>query len=189
MRWKGITLIAATALLLQGCFVLSLHPLYTDGDTVSESQLLGRWLESPDSPDSSGAWVFEPTDEENAYLLKLIKNDSTEGEFQVHLVKLGGNLFMDLFPKEPEHLNEYFVSHVIPAHSFWRVELEGDTLKLGSLDFDWLKDAMGSGKVDIKHESLENIMLLTAQPSDLQKLLAEHGDEAFKDFEVAYRAR
>jgi hypothetical protein len=186
MRLKTIPIILAAALLVQGCFVLSLHPLYTEKDVVFDERLVGTWIEAPDS---GGAWVFEPTDEETAYLMKITKHGELQGSFGAHLVKLGESMFLDLTPLESAAVDEFYSSHAILAHSIWRVDLNTDSLGLAALNHDWLKEAIEVGKVKIKHEKLEHMMLLTAEPPDMQNLVLKYPSEAFEDFEVVYRVK
>jgi uncharacterized protein with PIN domain len=69
--------------------------------------------------------------------------------------------------------------HVIPAHSFMRVSLEGHVLRLAFFDLDWLKKNIEQNKVTIKHERRDDTIVLTASTEELQKFVLEHVEEAF----------
>ena len=53
----AVTLIAATALLLGGCWTLSINPLYTEADLVYDPGLEGIWGD-PEDPENE-TWEFK----------------------------------------------------------------------------------------------------------------------------------
>jgi len=204
MNTLKLLMIAAIAVFMAGCYTLSLHPLYSDEDVVFDSLLVGIW---GDPENSNETWAFEKSGD-NAYLMvirdqgviqtsskskkdnfKLVMDIDPEkdGKFQVHMVQLGEYLFLDLFPVEPKHENDFFKSHVIQAHSFVRVWLKGDTLELAALDKKWLKESIDQKKIDIKHERLKNTIVLTASTEELQAFVIDYINEAFSEIDKAYR--
>lgn len=78
--------------------------------------------------------------------------------------------------------------HLIQGHWVFRVWLDGDTLRLGDLNEDWLKEAVDQGKVEIGHESINDTLVFTAPTPDLRAFLQEHaGDQgAFPEPEEAW---
>ena len=185
MRMLKILTILAVALLAQGCFVLSIHPLYSGEKLVSNDNLPGAWT---GSDDEKGFWTFEET-EKNGYRMTVVEEGKPDGLFTAHLIQLDGRYFIDLYPEEQEGANEYFLSHAISAHSFWLADIGQDTLRLASLDYDWLRDAIKAGKVDIDHEQLEHFLVLTGDTRELQALVVKYIDEAFEDFQVVHRVK
>jgi hypothetical protein len=89
-------------------------------------------------------------------------------------------MFLDLYPEEPETGSEFYNMHVIPAHSFIRVSLEGHVLRLGFFDLDWLKSNIEENRVTIKHERRDDTIVLTASTEELQRFVLGHVAEAFK---------
>jgi hypothetical protein len=75
--------------------------------------------------------------------------------------------------------------HVIPAHSFIRISLEGHVLRLGFFDLEWLKKNIEENKVSIKHERRDDMIVLTASTKELQEFVLLHWEEAFKFEEEA----
>lgn len=185
MRMLRILTILAVALLAQGCFVLSIHPLYSGDKLVSNDNLPGTWT---GSDDEEGFWTFEET-ETNGYRMRVIEEGRPDGLFTAHLIQLDGKYFLDLYPEAQEGANEYFFNHVIAAHSFWLADIGQDTLRLASLDYDWLRDAIKAGKVDIDYEQLEHYLVLTGDTRELQALVVKYVDEAFEDFQVVHRVK
>ena len=179
--WKSIIIIAFILILvlgMTGCFVLSVHPLYFEKDLVFESGLVGTWGEKEHEKDLSELWIFKKSGEKS---YRLIIRDVEEGEglFEAHLLKLGDHMFLDLYPEEPETGSEFYNMHVIPAHSFMRVSLEGYVLRLAFFDLDWLKKNIEQNKVSIKHECRDDTIVLTASTEELQAFVLKHIEEAF----------
>jgi len=177
MRKLMISALVALALLASGCWTLSIDPLYTTNTLVLQDGLLGIWGDPEDS--TSGTWTFLPVEEEKAYRLVIEEPDKPDGVFEVHLVRLGEYLFMDLFPEEPESDNEFYVAHVIPAHSIWKISLQGHVLVVDVLDPEWLKKNIGDGKIDLKHLERSGTIVLTAPTAELQEFVQEYAEEAF----------
>ena len=146
-----LILVIVVAMCMAGCWTLSIHPLYTEKDLVFDPSLVGVW-EDPNDPDAD-TWIFTKA-EGKSYRLVIRENKASEppkgkgevflkgdhvsqGVFEVHLLKLGAFLFLDFFPEEPENGNDFYIGHVIPAHSFARVSIEGHVLVLSFLDTGW----------------------------------------------------
>jgi hypothetical protein len=175
MRSVSIILLMAAACCLVGCIPLSIHPLYDSEHITFDEGLLGSWGDKSSPEDS---WTFE-RDGEKGYRLIVSDEDNRPGEFEVNLVKLGNLHILDLYPKEPEDVNEFYKFHIIPAHSFMKMRLEGDTLELEYFDYDWLKKGLKEGRLDIKHELIDDTVILTASTERLQQFIVEYADEAF----------
>jgi len=174
---KLLLAIAVAGLLITGCLIPSLHPLYTDDTLVFDGRLVGTW-----DGEEGGTWVFEK-EGERAYCLTHTSGESS-ARFDAHLVRLGAGLFMDTFPKgEPPVEDDICKLHIVPAHCFWRVELGDDAVGLSVIDLDWLADMIGEGKVTVRHEEVEGTTVLTASTKELQKFMLDCAkiDEAWSD--------
>jgi len=183
-------LLGATALLLGGCWILSLHPLHSDDHLVFEPGLEGVWGD-PENPED-GSWQFVGSGGSSYRLViregnELLVDPARHGIFEAHLVRLGDGLFLDLFPETPEYVSEYYESHVIPAHSFGRLALEGHVLRLALLDADWLKERLRDGEIRLPHEQRGDDLILTASTEELQAFVLAHATEAFDEEDVLYR--
>lgn len=174
-------------LILTGCWTLSIHPLYFEKDLIFIPGLIGTWSDKKTDDGTSNPWIFEKSGE-NVYRLIMKEKNKSDGLFKAHLLRLGKYLFLDLFPEEPEEGDEFYIGSVIPAHSFLRVSLEDQVLRLGYLDPDWLKKNIDDQKIKIKHERRDDLLILTASTKDLQEFVLKHVEEAF-EFEsgVLYR--
>lgn len=164
----------AALLLLAGCLPTSLNPLYTDKDIVFDPALVGTWA-GENSPEET--WTFR-ADGEKKYKLVLKDEEGKSGEFEVHLLKLGGQQFLDLFPgetgfKDWNKMDTYKI-HFIPAHSFLKVERITPDLEVSQMDLEWLQKFLQKRPSAIKHEVLDGRIVFTAPTRELQKFVVKH---------------
>jgi hypothetical protein len=162
---------------------LSLHPLYTDKDVIFEPELLGIWsIEEED--DSKETWEFSKNGE-NAYTLVSTDSDGKQGHFVVHLAKIEGLMFLDLYPAETDlQTDPLHQMLLIPSHMFLLVKQIRPTLKVSIMEPDWL-DKLLDEKPDTirRHETISNLIVLTASTEELQVFLIKHKttEGAFSD--------
>lgn len=175
MRKLGMLVVIAAAMLATGCWMLSINPLYFESDLILEPSLVGVWNDPKGG--SSKTWTIEAA-EGKTYHLTTQESDAPDGSFEAHLLRLGGNLYLDLYPDEVEHGNEFQIGHLVPAHSIWRMTLKGDDLSLDCIDANWLEAKIDSGLVSIDHIRPENVIVLTASTKDLQAFVQKYPDES-----------
>jgi hypothetical protein len=180
-RQKSVILMLITlplVLILSGCWILSFHPLYFEDDLVFEKELLGSWASQEEGQDDAERWTFLRK-EEPAYRLIVTDDEGGEGEFEARLLRLDRILYLDLLPLEPEKGNEFHFAHLVPCHSFLRVELEDGVLRLRAMDYDWLNDRLKDGRIKIGHARREDGFILTAPTGELQKFIRKHAKKVF----------
>jgi len=160
------------AALLGGC-IPSLHPLYTDKELFFEEKLCDVWS------DGKTIWRFEGNAGKKSYELTVIDEDLEEGKFVAHLVKLDEMLFLDLFPVELDklHPNDFYKFHLLPVHTFLKVEQIEPILKMRMMDPDKLGKMLENDPNLIKHEVEEDRIVLTASTEQLQQFMKRHADE------------
>lgn len=172
---KVIPLLASLALLLSltAC-VPSLHPLYTDEDLRYDPNLLGEWRET----EGQERWQFQPVSLPTggtAYRLIHTDCEGVTGEFDVRLVNVGGQQFLDLFPTEAEARgNDFYRGHFQPVHTFVRLTQTQSELRLGYLKSEWLNEQFKAHPEALRHERVNGEIVLTAQPKELQRFLLLH---------------
>ena len=183
---KILTLVSFTAfLVLTGC-VPSLQPLYTEEDLTFDPALLGTWR----GEDPGDTWEFTQGHGTEYHLVvnetPSHSSDGGKGEFTVHLVIVDGMRFLDLFPDEPDcPLSSLLLVHLVPVHTFWRVLQVEPSLKLAYFspgegeNRDWLQSLLKTDPTAIRQEQVEDGILLTAAPKELQKFLLAHLQEGF----------
>jgi hypothetical protein len=181
MRLMKILVLSFIALFVVSCLVTSVHPLYTEKDLTFIPELLGTW-------ENDDVWIFEQSGK-NAYELTIKEQDNAKvGVYEAHLVKLGKFLFLDLYPDETE-IEDFNDIHLVPTHSFWRVEIEKDVLRMAYIDYDWLEEMIDKKKVSIAHVRLEDRIVLTVPTQELQKFVLKYAEDtdAFPESEEMHR--
>ena len=175
----------ALAILMGGC-VPSLHPLYTAKDLVFNEDLISTWA------DDDNRWVFQRGLDPNSYKLT-VTDDEGKGEFVAHLVKIDKMLFLDLFPEEPEleRSNDYYKMHLLGVHTFIKVERIEPTLQMRVMNPDKIGEMLEDDPNLLKHEELEDRIVLTASTKELQKFMKKYAniEEVFGDASELKRAK
>jgi hypothetical protein len=179
MKKHRIGILLGVVVALTGC-VPSLHPLYTDEDLIFDPALVGTWGDE----DSQDTWTFAKSGEKE-YRLVYTDQEGKKGKFVAHLLKVDGRMYLDLFPDEPDlEANDFYKGHLLPVHSFMRIATIEPNLRCASVNPEWLDEFLKQNPDAIKHERLEDGVVLTAQPKELQAFLAKHDttEGAFGDF-------
>ena len=203
MKFK-IAIIAFVLLFIQSC-IPSLHPLWTQDKLIYEEKLLGTWEQQDAdllSVWNFSGGLDQNTRLAKGYEL-LYKEGKSEAKFDIHLVKLGEYLFFDIFPDEVDYLkfegkslavpsssfgivkndskqpdielNSLYFQHLLPVHTFAKVEIEKDEVRIFRFDAEWLDKLFKERKVRIKHETTEDgQVILTAPSADLQKFFEKY---------------
>ncbi len=165
--------------ILAGCYVPSIHPLYTKPDLIFNPELVGHWRES--EADKS-QWVFVQK-EDKAYGLRITQEDKKVFVFTAYLLKVGDYHYLDLFPDTEDETNDSFLlKSMLPVHIFVRIKQLTPTLEVEVMNSDWLAKVLKESPTVIKHEKMavgekdkeEYLTVLTAQPKELQAFLAKY---------------
>lgn len=170
---------------LTGC-VYSIHPLYTEKDIIFDPALIGEWSEK----DSNETWTFTKKAETDhtpnmSYNLVYLDEKNRAGKFIVHLVKIKGKLFLDIFPDTSElKENEYYKFHLFPVHTFMQVKQIEPTLQMAALDSGWVEKHLKVNSKAISHEMTDNGIIFTAITKELQTFIlkCEKTKDAFGEF-------
>ena len=164
------------AVLLGGC-VLSLHPLYTEDDLIFEEKLLGKWVKKG----SAETWQFKRADGGKSYKVVYTDDNGIKGSFDAGLGEINDVMYLNIFPREPElKENDYYKFHILRAHSFIRIERIEPNLVMRVMDPDTLKKMLENDPNLIKHDIVEDRLVLTASTEELQKFMKAHAN--VKDF-------
>lgn len=201
MKSQKFIVIGLLIVFLSGCVVYSFYPLYTESDLFPNDLLTGQWLESDDEDaapeDVDGIWTFEhpyidkkKSDERDSLSYILTLKQKEDGEyfesvFDVHLIKLGGDYFLDFYLRDFLEGEELTLDnfHVIPVHTFAKLEIKDNGLFINWFDPNWLEELVRQNKIRIHHEDNGDFILLTAKPKELQKFVTKYvnSEDAFKD--------
>ncbi len=112
--------VATAALLSSGCIVVSLQPAYDDESIAFEERLIGHWENAEDRTS-----VTIDRAEWRAYKIVYTERSTTLA-FHGNLTRIGEALFLDLTQVRGIDEGPYLV----PVHGIYRIELNGDTLRL-----------------------------------------------------------
>ncbi|HXG38373.1 MAG TPA: hypothetical protein VNL36_06360 [Bacteroidota bacterium] len=166
---KKIVAFVVLSLMIVGC-VRSFNPLFTAKDLIFDQTLIGTWTDN-----NNNTWTFLKGKEKSYELIYTEKN--SPAKFKAHLVKLGKYRFLDLVPEEPGIDNSFFAAHLIPVHTFSRIWIAEDSLRLSVFDNGWLKKMIDSKKISIAHQRQGDGIILTASTRELQKLVVTYADD------------
>jgi len=215
MKLKIIALaLLCSIFIVQSC-IPSIHPIYTEDKLVDIKEIPGVWVKHEDDggqqpitsdeektqlsfKSDSGqpeTWTFRKNGDKSYFLI--VDEEGDPAAFDVHIIKLNENFFMDFFPadmpsedakrfaggQQQEHINTFHSIHLFPVHTFAKMEIKGDMLTISMFDPDFLQKLLERRQIRIKHEETENGYILTASPEELQKFASKyaHVKEAFLD--------
>lgn len=152
------------------------------GENLSEFGEKLNGLGKPNKPKSFSI-------NKKSYLMTVV-DDGEPTKYELHLVKIGDEIYMDLAATENDYSDAAFESQVwFPVHTFMKMDLEVDELKLTQFDLDKLNKFFKSNLIRLKNENVDGTILITAQPKELQKFLEKYADDesVFNDTEVYTR--
>jgi len=190
MKTRTVLFLLILILLVVSC-IPSLYPLYREKDLLLDERLVGQFNSEGD------LWQFEKLDpvwEENfgkewirykgGKTYKLTAWEKKEvALFAVHLIRLDNNYYLDFYPVQYNVGHHLLGNHLVPAHSFCKLEFVEEGLVMFFFNCDYLKNLIDSNKVKISHKVLEYTILLTAQTEELQRFVRKYGNDpkAFVD--------
>lgn len=162
-------------------FVVSLQPFYTKVDLETDPGLTGTWRDKEEDV----SFTFEAGTEKE-YTLVVKERDGereTSGEFEAHLMRLGGSWFIDFFPKNNSDGGEFYRIHFLRGHSIARVELGFDSMQMAFMNASWLSARIDEKSIDTPHEKADGSLLLTGTTEEVQELayFYANDEKAFAD--------
>lgn len=182
MRITRLRLLASivSACLLTGC-VNSVHPLYTEGETVFREELVGDYELQVNDEASPTIWKVESIADE-AYRVTLPSEGGLEGDILImHLVELDDQLYMDVYGLTDEGEIEPSSGHMIA-----RVRLEEDVAVTTAINNNWLTAYLAEHPEELAVTQLEDrpYVTITAETEDLQRFIIAHAEEGLFEEEV-----
>ncbi len=171
---KMLPIVLAVA--LAGC-VPSLHSLFTDADVIFEPQLIGIWANTDNAEET---WRFKPNlQQDNKYEVIYTDDDGKTGIFIGALGKIDSMTFLDLYPGEVEiSANAFYKAHLLPAHTFIKIEQIRPTLKMRAMNPDKFANMLENDPNLIKHEIIDDDrVVITASTQQLQQFMKQHAND------------
>ena len=209
MKTRSI-IFAFIIVFFNSCLIKSLHPFYTKEVISFDNNLLGIWESKGKTnwmiEDFKGRMLkendvdtFEELDKsdqivyaqyKNSYFVTINKSNIQSFFLAVPFL-IEDQLFLDFSPVMIDNeLPTLTQNHLLGAHSLVKLDrLENGAVSLKWFDEDRIKDLFKQKKIKIKHEKitgffLEEEILLTAKPKELQKFIrkymASEGEDKWK---------
>lgn len=168
------TLLLTALLFVTGC-VQSLHPFYTEEQLTFDKNLIGYWTDA-DGKNTFDIPELDANAEDKSYRVFYTDEHGKTGEFIVRLARVDKYLIADVTPAERrDDASGMYKGLLLPVRSFFLVEAGGESLKLRSMDYDWLKKELETRPDAIRHERVGNDRILLTAPSDkLQAFVLKH---------------
>src|SRR4030042_7013301 len=163
-------------LLLAGCLP-SLHPLYNDETLIFKEELVGKWM-----GDDGGFWQFRRAGEKQ-YELRICDDEKELGRFSAHLIEIKGLMFLDILPDSDalENMDDFYQMHFLPVHTFMKVDRISQNLQLRMVDYEKIENMLENDPNLIKHEIVEDRIVLPASTEELQDFVIKHVETIFAD--------
>jgi len=166
---------------LGGC-VLSFYPLFENQEIRYDPSLVGTWKtvdqHEPDAPHTSAKFtISQHPAMGNTYIVETDGGEGVPGRFMAQLGFIGTNRFLQMLPLRPDciHGKSLFGGHFVAAWSFWKLELNGDTMSLYDMNEPWFEDMLKAKKIEIKHEQQKGgYVVLTASPQELKAFITKY---------------
>jgi hypothetical protein len=166
MKSLMVVLTFSLTFLSIACPTRSMFPLFTEKDQQLLPGLEGGW-KGPD-----GQSFTLKTKADRSYDIIALEQSGERTAYEGLVGKLGKNWFVDSYPTS-HHLDH----HLLRAHVISRIQLEGDSLRMSSLEDKWLKTHLEMGDLNIAHIVVDGDVILTATTEELQRFVAAHADD------------
>ncbi|MHB0946635.1 MAG: hypothetical protein ACYC3B_05655, partial [Sedimentisphaerales bacterium] len=153
--------------------VPSLHPLFTDEEIIFDANLVGVWGE----PNSKNFWEFKPVVNSKKYDV-VYTDEKGIGKFDGRLGKIGNDTFIDFYPQDINLPgSDFYKFHLLGIHTFAKVGLSKDSLKLSVMNPDNVEKLLKSDPNATKYEKVDDRIVLTASTKELQTFIKKYGKD------------
>lgn len=188
-------------LIMSGCGLLTLHPIFSPDDLVFKTELLGKWkaegsvLQIEPATSISANEIPVPLRSYNKrfYVLRQMDSDGTEKRRSLaFLVKIGPYYFIDLYPIETQEsaaVDVFFKENQYKLHQVTRIAIASGKLYWQDFQDNYVEELIKNKQVRIKYTRINEIyseeddtnLLITAGTKELQAFLSKYGskEEAF----------
>ncbi|TRX47309.1 hypothetical protein FNH22_30005 [Fulvivirga sp. M361] len=191
------------ALALSSC-VYSLFPFYSEETIVYHPEINGKWLsedssvmilepfygqddisndlnisslkDTPDvnqkAPDSASPKGYKMT----------FKDDDATLVYLVYLFRVKESTYMDLYPWLEKGVHQIqgeviLIDNLFPVHSVMQIRLEANSLTLKQFNLDKLNKLFKSNRIRLRHEIVNDEVLITAKTPETQKFLENYSKD------------
>lgn len=147
------------------------------GNGVGE---LGKALKETEAKFKGSAYLTR----EESYKM-VVKQNKERYVYQAHIAQIGEDMFLDLYPL-PEFSDAAFGANLFPVHTFMKLNMKDGKLELTQFDLDKLNKLFESNLIRLRHEMVDGVALISAQPQEIQKFLDKYSSDesVFENTEV-----
>ena len=114
--------------------------------------------------------------EKGAYKIRVHTKGKDE-YYSVHMAQVDDKIFMDVEPLNECNSNS-FSDNFLPVHTFFKIDLTGNRLDIASFDVDKLSELFESNRIRLRHEKVNDKIVITAKPKEIQAFYAEYSKRA-----------
>lgn len=180
-----IFLLLLAAVWIGGCTCAgSLRPLESDEPPTFAPDLTGKWVSTENGSEEKEYFFVEGAGDYTYRVRNLKEDEMLENVYELSLVQVGSYTFFDVGFKEVKNDRESkdaTALGVLPIHFIGRIWMDGGTLRLGLLDFDWMKKMTSSGQLKLPyvehHEGDEHLIFLTAESDQLREFVRQYAED------------
>jgi hypothetical protein len=177
-------------LLMNGCYLASIHPLAEQDQRVFDPKLIGTWAAGHDTLSISG----ETIDNMSLRVCEgpgIISDSSRAGDLTILLTRIGDKTFMDLKPGDElkASMPTMEAMLLVPMHTFIRYSISHDTLVVQSLNYSEFSERMKKGRwhgLDLERIEDGGPLLITSSTAEIRKFLTSREGEGLYADPVYY---
>jgi len=169
---------------LGGCSCAgSLRPLESGAPPLESANLRGKWVSTDDSSNQQEYFLVDSASADVYVVSSLKPNEKLTDVYEVSLVQVAATRSWTQRSTKPRAARNTGVSTTWErcrsiSSEVW---VEGDTLRLGLLNYDWLKQMISTGKVTLPsiehHEDSDSLLLLTAESDKLAEFVRQYAED------------
>ena len=160
-----------------------------DNGSSININLENQMSNQPDYSLLEKGFVVDKIEELPYYILNykdLSNEDSEVSQMVVNLTKIEGETYMDFAPQPDIKDANRFSTNIIPAHTFAKVEFVENQLVIKTFDAGFIEELIRKKRVRLKHELIDDTIVLTASMEELRAFIAKYGkdEELYYDDEI-----
>ena len=173
LRKPALVLACLLLVFLPGCVVMSVQPFYTGKDLVFDKELLGTWKYE----DKEDTLLFRKAPDDSYFIVSY--EDGKAVVYRAYLFELLKTRYFDVTQTMPEDAKD--TGHFIGVHTIWKVEMDGDTLRIVGINEAKLKDILRDKPMPWADPDYKGDVLLTGTTEEIQDFLKRNPTDLFED--------
>ena len=183
-------LFAVSLLMLAGCGLTTLHPIFTPGDLIMDTHLMGKW-------ENEKTWYrFDPASQValedipeklQQFSSKFYLLTTDKGRNLAFLIKIGDHHFLDVYPIEGDaekDIDPFYKLHKVRMHTVHRLDYETpSSFRLQNFEDSYLENLIHKKQLRIAYTNVKNSdtneedIVITASTNELQQFLSKYGSD------------